>query len=248
MATIFNTKKYKQRSVAQQAGFTLFEIIFVMAIFAIMSSIVLFRFDNFGAQISFDNLSQDVAVRILNAQKTAISGTLSGNFATGVAAPVYGMAFSTDSTTAATSNNTVFTYFTDYLGSGPDGVYTTGGTCGAVGSSECLSNTTISTGQYISGICYMTTATTPTFSCSAGTLSTDANNKKVNITFKRPFPAAILKVCTTSATSCSTVVDASKVLIELTAPSTGAKKTIVVKSLGQVRVVDGGIIAANSAS
>ena len=243
MSIIFTTKKYPKNKT--ETGFTLFEIVFVMAIFAIMSSIIIFRFDNFGSQAGFDNLAQDVAVRILNAQKTAISGTLNGNFASGATAPIYGMAFSTDSTTAATSTNTVFTYFTDYLGSGPDGIYTTGGTCGSIGTSECLSNTTISTGQYVSGIC---ATTTPTFSCSSGTLATDENNKKVNITFKRPFPAAILKVCTTSALSCSTVVDASKVLIELTSPLTGAKKTIVVKSLGQVIVLDGGIIAANTAS
>jgi prepilin-type N-terminal cleavage/methylation domain-containing protein len=224
-----------------EQGFTLFEIVFVMAIFAIMSSITIFRFDNFSAQTSFTNLTQDIALRVVTAQKTATSGALNSNFTSAGTAPVYGITF-TSGTVSDTANRT-FTYFTDYTGASsvPDGLFNSGGACNTAGS-ECLSTTTITTGQYVSAICYLPTGASPTLSCPSS-----ANNRQAHITFKRPFPDAMIKICG-SASSCPSPVDASKVLIEISSTTSPMQKTIVIKSLGQVRIVDGNATAANAAS
>ena len=56
-----------------------------------MASIVLFRFKDFGAKTAFDNLTQDVALHIVQAQKSAISGILNPNFTDTNNPPSYGM-------------------------------------------------------------------------------------------------------------------------------------------------------------
>jgi prepilin-type N-terminal cleavage/methylation domain-containing protein len=76
-----------------ERGFTLLEVAFVITIFAVMASVVLFRFKDFGAKTAFDNLSQDIALRIVQAQKSAISGALNPNFVGTGNPPAYGVYF-----------------------------------------------------------------------------------------------------------------------------------------------------------
>ena len=55
----------------REQGFTIVELIFVIIIFGILSSMTFFDFRTFNARVSFDNLTQDVALKIVQAQKNA---------------------------------------------------------------------------------------------------------------------------------------------------------------------------------
>lgn len=59
-----------------QKGMTYVELIVVLSIFAIMSSIVLFNYGKFQAKVDINNLANDVALKIVQAQKDAVSGKL----------------------------------------------------------------------------------------------------------------------------------------------------------------------------
>lgn len=55
---------------------TYVELIVVLAIFGTMSSILLFKYGDFDKQISLQNTAQDIALQIITAQKSAISGKI----------------------------------------------------------------------------------------------------------------------------------------------------------------------------
>lgn len=64
----FKTKK--------DAGMSYVELIVVISIFGIMSSIVLFNYQDFNARLALKSLANDVALKIVGAQKVAMSGEL----------------------------------------------------------------------------------------------------------------------------------------------------------------------------
>lgn len=220
----------------KEKGFTLLEVAFVITIFAIMASIVLFRFKDFGTRTALDNLAQDVALRIVGAQKTAISGTLAPGV-TGTdesSRPSYGVYFVSGAAGDTVSHQ--FTYFTD---SAPhDGLFEDLHTCPAaltVGN-ECISVTTITTGEYVSNICY-TTGGSGAFPC--------VPTGSVHISFTRPFPDATMNICATAG-ACSPI-RADRVYIEVASGiDPTQRKTIIATSLGQVRVFKGTVEAAGS--
>ena len=221
----------------KEKGFTLIELTFVIAIFAIMASIVLFHFQDFGAKTSFDNLAQDIALDIVQAQKSAISGALNPNFAGTSNPPAYGMYFKTSSGSPDADPLThQFTYFTDIPIPGTaagDKIYdvpTAGCPNTPTVGNECISTTSITSGEYVYQIC--STSVSGAFSCD----STGAES--ANITFIRPFPDATIAICDSSG-SCNL---ASSVYIELHSdldPTLAG--TISVSSLGEVRVSSGSV-------
>lgn len=231
-----------------ESGFTFVEMIVVISIFAIMGSIALFKFSEFNKRATLDNLAQNVALKIEEAKKSAISGVNNVTFATGIA-PAYGMYFSTST---SSSTNKKLIYFADTPvagGTEGDKIYqTTGGTstlpCGTSYGAECLSVTSITGGEYISKICYPTG--TSTYSCPSSATS-------AQIVFKRPFPDATMSVCTNPsscigynplssawATGSTAAINTQSLLIEMTSGlDPTLKQTIIATGLGQVRVFNG---------
>lgn len=211
-----------------ERGLTFLELITVISIFAVMASIVLFRFDIFNSKITLNNLAQDIALRIVSAQKAALSGSVNPNFVSPTMVPTYGVFFETDS---ANGKNKEFTYFND-IGAPGNREYD-GGTCPATPTpgSECISITGISTGEYISDICYV--VGTGTKSCSAPAVG------EAHITFRRPFPDAGLRV---GAPSLLTSADTA--YIELSSRDGTDHRTIIVTGLGKVSVFEGPVSAA----
>ncbi|MFA6585795.1 MAG: type II secretion system protein [Candidatus Paceibacterota bacterium] len=55
-------------------GMTYVELIVVLSIFATMTSIVLFNYNTFQAKVDIKNLANDIALKIVEAQKAAVSG------------------------------------------------------------------------------------------------------------------------------------------------------------------------------
>lgn len=66
----FNKKIKKNR------GMTYVELIVVLSIFGIMSSVVLFNYRDFNSQMEIKSLANDIALKIVQVQKDAMSGKL----------------------------------------------------------------------------------------------------------------------------------------------------------------------------
>lgn len=213
-------------------GLTLLEVVFVITIFAIMASIVLFNFKGFGNSTAMDNLAQDIALRIVEAQRSATSGALTPGLdgLSDSTAPSYGAYF--DSGAAASVPNHSFTYYADQ---NHDGFFNDLGVCppSPVAGNECLSVTTITTGEYVSDICvqHPVPGSPAHVDCR-----TDAS---LHVTFTRPFHDAVMKACTAPG-SCGTPVVADVAYIEIASNvDPTQKRTIVVTALGEVHVERG---------
>ncbi len=204
-----------------QRGLTFIELIFVLSIFGILSGIVIFQYGSFAANVKLENLAQDIALRIAQAQKSAISGAINSNVTLGTA-PTYGVYF-TSSPTNAQNNNKQFVFFLDENHDGFLKLKNPNLVCPSI---QCISQTTITTGEYVSKV------------CDAGKKNNSCLNDTtgVAITFTRPFPDA-------------TIMNNDKkeafkggVEIEITSSSTNTKKTIIVSKVGQVSVRNGGTL------
>ena len=149
----FKIKK-NQRPTCRQAGMTYVELIVVLSIFSVLSAIVLFNYGTFQSKVDIKSLASDIAIKIVEAQKASLSGKLppAGYTPTTVPAsawkPAYGVYFNSLTTVDGGDGiylNKKFIYFTDLNNSGLlDGSTSCGG--------ECLEKTTITKGNYISGI------------------------------------------------------------------------------------------------
>ncbi len=108
---LFNHFASINKNVSQNKGMTYLELIVVLTIFAIVSSVVIFNYKSFQAKVDINNLIDDVALRIVGAQKNAISGKLSPLTSDITWKPAYGVYFKA-------SSSKDFIYFTDVDNSG----------------------------------------------------------------------------------------------------------------------------------
>ena len=100
-----------------QAGMTYVELIVVLSIFAIMTSIVLFNYNGFQAKVDIKVLANDIAIKIVEAQKASIAGDLLITPPSSSWKPSYGVYFN-----SANANKNKFIYFAN---GGSDNVYDT---------------------------------------------------------------------------------------------------------------------------
>jgi len=103
---MFNFFKKFKKDKKLNRGMTYVELIVVLSIFAVMSSIVLFNYGKFQAKVDIKNLANDIALKIVQAQKDAMSGKLPTDGSTFLVSPSYGVYF--DLTTPKS-----FIYFTN---------------------------------------------------------------------------------------------------------------------------------------
>lgn len=150
-------KEYKLLNI--EGGMTYAELIVVLSIFAIISSVTIFNYGKFQAKIDIENLASDIALQITQAQKEAIGGKLD-SLASVTWKPSYGVSFD------IASNNKLFTYFADRNSDGA----LTGSSC----NGECLSSIGITKGNSISSLAVVGSGT-----CSSALT-------KIDITFTRP--------------------------------------------------------------
>ena len=237
-----NNKHQTPKSKYQSAsgGFTLVEMFVIIAIFGVMASVVLFKFNDFNKSVTLENLTQDIALRIIGAQKTAISGVLTGTGATGTTPPTYGVYFRSNATLDTNSNK--FIYFTD---TDSNKIYSTASSgtsrCQSPYSVECLSVTMMTGKEFISRICYNAVGST-TYTCS--------NTSSLQVSFVRPFPDATIMGCSspTSCTNPGTATNSQRAYIQVTSGiDSNLKKTIIITNLGQVRVFNGPVSSACTA-
>ncbi|MES3031746.1 MAG: type II secretion system protein [Patescibacteria group bacterium] len=105
---IFNTISYQLKASKLNRGMTYVELIVVLSIFSVMTSVVLFNYQDFQARVDIKNLASDIALKIVEAQKSAILGVLpSQTPTTSPWKPSYGLYFYLN------SDQKSFIYFTD---------------------------------------------------------------------------------------------------------------------------------------
>jgi len=162
-----------------QAGFTYVELIVVLSIFAVLSSVAIFNYGSFETKVDLKNLASDIALQIVQAQKAALSGLLlpSGTFTNKGAPggkPSYGVFFNTNGTVQG-ANSTDFIYFADLNN---DYIFNDSDCVG-----ECISKYIITKGDSISKLSYFNQGDSTEY---------PLNNNNLTITFIRPNSSATL--------------------------------------------------------
>ncbi len=189
---------------------TFIELIVVLSIVSIISTVTLFNFTDFSTKVSLQNLAQDIALHIKQSQTNSISGRLTEGFVGGQP-PSYGVYFNIDTPSS-------FIYFRD-LGSPRNHIFDGG--CDDLGESgsECLSITTIESQDYVSDICN-----------DSGLCGYD----DLSVTFVRPFPEP--KIFGTRSGTLEELTSGAQV--EIVSPK-GVNMHILVWPTGQISVQDG---------
>ena len=209
----------------KQSGVTLIELIVVIGIVGMVSSVLMFNYSNFSTNVSIRNLSQEVALSIRKSQTyaTSVQGLSSG----GVSSyPSYGIVFSLESAAGAfLPTPKRFISFADIppgVGSLPNKKYDSGGSiCGNVTvGEECIEAITITSADTLVRI-----ETDTTGPVASGTIA---------ITFRRPSPDAIICYIPAGESSCAPQIPS---YVKLTFQSAkGLSRTVSVWNTGQINV------------
>lgn len=93
-------------------GMTYVELIVVLSIFAIVTGTVIFNYQNFQAKVEIKNLANDIALKVVEAQKNSTSGKLPYLPPADGWKPSYGIYFNPDSSPPNTGSQ-IFYYFVD---------------------------------------------------------------------------------------------------------------------------------------
>ena len=225
-------------------GLTFIELIVVATIFSILAAVSLFQFSDFNSNISLQNVSQDIALKIVQAQRAGSSGAFPKLRSEQLLAsppiiiatpPTFGLYFVYDQVN--TVNNNKFFYFTDTsLSSGQSGnkIYdsaTTDADCHQ-GISECLEMITINSGDTIAGL-FAGTGETCLFNMNDdGNIFSETSGctpvHYLNIAFSRPALYAHINAPSVTGVNNAYIIILSK--------KGNSFKTIKVSSVGQITV------------
>lgn len=215
---IFNSSKY-------QSGMTLIELMVVLGIFVMITTITIFNYGSFQSAASMQNLSDDIALSVRKAQNYAIGASgISGTFTYG-----YGVHFSNTPVPVSyyqSGSNKSFVGFVDITG---DQKYNFNNTniCGSPNNNnECNELLKINTADLISNI-YINESSSPV-----------PANSAVDIVFLRPDPKALICYRTAvSPNTCDTSTPISHIKVEISNGKIGPdKKTryVTIWTTGQI--------------
>lgn len=130
-----------KKNTGLNRGMTYIEMIVVLGIFSVLSTVAVFNYNGFQDRVDLSNLGSDIALKIMQAQNDSRSGTWTALASEGWK-PSYGLYFEADST-----NDRDFIYFADYDN---DGILDNAG--GMDCSGECLQKITLTKGNRISDL------------------------------------------------------------------------------------------------
>jgi type II secretory pathway pseudopilin PulG len=206
----------------RNAGMSYVELIVVLSIFAMMSSLVIFNYGNFQANVDVRNLASDIALQIVTAQKSAMSGQLPPLAQQALIVspstwkPSYGVYFNLFPAYSSYADSKSFVYFVDVY---PDG-YLNPGSINCPPNDECLNKISITKGNTISSVdVFYVGDATPHY---LGNLA---------VTFVRPNSGAIIK----SGTPMSPTSTINYVQITVVSPK-GQTALIKIYASGRVQV------------
>jgi Tfp pilus assembly protein FimT len=201
-----------------EQGMTYVELIVVLSIFATMSAVVLFNYSAFQSKIDIKNLSNDIALKIVEAQKSSISGRIPPFSITSSWRPSYGVYIN------PSTDNKSFSFFADV---DQDGVFDDTICPGII---ECLEKVSITKGNTIaiSGSGY------PLSYFKRGETTANSLND-LTITFIRPSGVAVLKSTTAGFSSEYDNNNVDYIQISVLSPK-GATATIRVYPSGRIEI------------
>lgn len=161
---------------SKQKGFTMVELLVVIFIVGVISSLVMFNYKSFRSDVSVENLAQDIGLSIRRAQVYAVSTKGADN----TTFPSYGVHFNITGSSPILGTEKAFVIFADLPDYPNIGQYDQDlGKCGVVKPSptsqdECLEIINITTSDKITGLCNDTV-------CLDG-----ASSPSLDIVFTRP--------------------------------------------------------------
>ena len=155
----------KLRNIKLNRGMTYVELIVVLSIFSLMSSVVVFNYGQFQAKVDIKNLANDIAVKVVEAQKASIFGKFPSlaqqASITATWKPSYGIYLN------LSTDNKSFLYFADLQNPQPQNNVFDGTDC----TVECIEKISITKGNYISRLDVFYLDATPTASINNATVS-----------------------------------------------------------------------------
>src|SRR3989344_22141 len=199
---------------ASTRGFTLIELVAVMGIIIIVTSVTLANNSRFGGTVLLQNLAYDMALSIRQAQVygIAVRGYSANNFTAG-----YGMHFST----SEAGGSLQYELFAD---KNRDGLFTSD--LDPDIDENVPPTHYIGRGYYISGLSILEPGA-----------STETSVSTIDILFKRPEPTACISANSNSAIDsaylCKRIPPKERARITVTSPR-GESKSIVVEATGQI--------------
>lgn len=198
-------------------GFTIVEMIVVVAIFFILTAIILINYRGFGSDLLLTNLSYDIALSLRKAQSYGVAvKSTTANFQ-----HAYGVHF---------VPGTEYFLFVD---NDDNAKYT-------VGTDTLIEEYLITNRNRIVDICYQSTSSAgeQCFNPSSGT-----NPASVAILFKRPDPDAIITQCPSSSSTCSpssianAVSSGGNAVAKIKLRSVrGIERTVTIRDTGEISV------------
>ena len=211
-------QKYKKSLSNCRAGFTLVELMVVITIMLIITSISFYNYTAFRSQTLISSLAYDISLAIRQAQLYGVSGRGTDASITPISATsdlsgftyAYGVSFD------AINNPTQFKIFADTNG---DGFYT------AIPSDETVQTYALQAGTKISSVCVTSNSV-----CAAA----DTVRGPVAILFKRP-ESRILVSYTSGGVTHSEVLNMT-VQITVQSSDHSLSKVITISPLGQISI------------
>jgi prepilin-type N-terminal cleavage/methylation domain-containing protein len=211
----------------EQRGVTLVELIVVVAIFGLVSSVLFYNYSDFSTNVSVKNLAQEMALSIRKAQTYATS-IRTIDSAQGVRTDRYsgyGMSFALGDpeggSVISEPSSKSFILFADVPSGGGaygNGVYEGAGECGVPApGTECVEGFGINSADKIVRVC------TDTGCQESG---------QVNVLFRRPSPEA--EICVVRGGSCQST-KSSFLKVTIQSPK-GLEKVVTVWNTGQIGV------------
>jgi len=203
------------KKTKKNEGMTYIELIVVLSIFSLLSSVALFNYGAFQDKIDIKNLGSDIALKIVEAQKSAVSGAFSTHTLPASSKPSFGVYLYSGSISNQDADNKDFIYFADLNNNNSyDDV-----TCSPTNlSGECLDKVRITKNNSISEL--------KIFGTGAGC---PAVVTALTVVFKRPDYSAIIN--SNPSISCSV----SYAQITVTSPK-GTASLIKLYPSGRIQV------------